>query len=67
MEETVDGNLTRRNLSVIILNAEGAEVARYNIYEAWPSSWRLGELDSLGVGPVIEELVVQYEKCEPAS
>ncbi len=67
MEETVDGNLTRRNLSVIILNAEGAEVARYNAYEAWPSSWRLGKLDSLGVGPVIEELVVQYEKCEPAS
>lgn len=67
MEKTVDGTMTRRNLSVIILSAEGMEVARYNVYEAWPSSWRLGKLDSLGVGPVVEELVIQYEKCEPAS
>lgn len=67
MEETVDGTMVRKNLSVIILDAEGNEVARYNVYEAWPSSWSLGKLTGLGVGPVIEELVIQYEKFEPAS
>ncbi len=59
-----DGSAARRNLSVIILDPLGNEVARYNISDAWPSSWSLGELDSLGVGPVIEELVIQYEKME---
>jgi phage tail-like protein len=66
MQETVDGTMAKKSLSVIVLNAQGTEVARYNVYEAWPSSWRLGKMDSLGVGPVIEELVVQYESFEPA-
>ena len=65
MEETVDGSMVRRNLSVVILDAEGNEVGRYNVYEAWPSGWSLGKLEDQGIGPVIEELVIQYEKLEP--
>jgi phage tail-like protein len=64
MEDTVDGDVSRRNLSVVIFDPEGNEVARFNCHEAWPSSWRLGALTSLGVGPVVEELVIQYEKFE---
>jgi phage tail-like protein len=67
MQATVNGSMTRRNLSIIILNAEGSEEARYNLYEAWPSSWSLSQLESLGVGPIVEELVIQYEKFEPAN
>jgi len=61
LEKIVEGDVDRRNLSIVILDAEGNEVARYNVWNAWPSSWRLGKLDSLGVGPIIEELVIQYE------
>lgn len=67
MEKTVGGRLERKNLSVVILNAEGNEIARYNVWNAWPSRWSLGKLDSLGVGPIIEELVIQYEGFERVS
>lgn len=67
MTATVNGSISRRNLSLIILNAEGAEEKRYNFYEAWPSSWNLNTLESLGTGPIIEELVIQYEKFELAN
>lgn len=61
MKNTTTGTVERKNLSVIILTPEGYEVARYNVLRAWPSGWSLGKLDSLGVGQVIEELVIQYE------
>ena len=61
MKKTIDGKVERKNLSVIVLDSKGIEVARFDLSGAWPSSWKLGKLDSLGVGPVIEELVVQYE------
>ena len=34
---------------------------RFNITNAWSSSWRLGKLDSHVSAPLIEELVLQYE------
>jgi len=61
LEKIAIGDLDRRNLSIVILNPEGTEAARYNVWNAWPSGWKLGKLDSLGVGPIIEELVIQYE------
>ena len=67
MTTTVNGSLTRRNLSMIVLNTEGSEQARFNFYDAWPSSWSLNKLDSLGLGPIVEKLVIQYEKFERAN
>ena len=67
IQATINGSMTRRSLSIIILNAEGSEQARYNLYEAWPSSWSLSKLESLGIGPIVEELVIQYEKFERAN
>jgi phage tail-like protein len=68
METTVDGTLTKRSLSVIILYPNGEEATRYNCYEAWPSSWRLSKLDSLHGGETaFEEIVIQYELLEKAS
>jgi phage tail-like protein len=64
MEKTVDGAVERKNLSVVILDADGEEVARFNVWSAWPSKWSLSKLDSLGVGSVVEELVIQYEGFE---
>ncbi len=67
VQATVNGSMVRRNLSVIILDTEGNEEARYNLYEAWPSSWTLSKLDSMGLGPIVEEIVIQYEKFERAN
>ncbi len=67
MEKTTDGTVQRKNLSIIILNAAGEEKARFNVQNAWPSSWSLGKLKSLDTGTVVEELVIQYEGFERAS
>ncbi len=64
MQTTVNGSMTRRNLSVIVLSAEGFEEARFNVKGAWPSSWSLSELSSDGLGPIVEQLVIQYEEFE---
>lgn len=66
MEKTIQGNVERKNIAVIILDNKAMEVARYQLSEAWPSSWRLSKLDSQGIGPVIEELVIQYESLDRA-
>jgi len=61
MEKTLQGNVERKNMVVIILDRTGMEIVRYELSNAWPSSWSLSKLDSRGTGPVIEELVIQYE------
>jgi len=66
VQETVDGTMSRKALSVIILNKAGTEIARYNCYEAWPSSWSLGKLDSINGETVFEQIVIQYELFEKA-
>jgi phage tail-like protein len=64
MEDVTAGSFTRKNLSIVLLDPDGSEIARYNLWGAWPSHWNLGKLNALGLGPVIEELVVQYEGFE---
>ncbi len=64
--ETVDGTMSRKALSIIVENKAGLEVARYNCYEAWPSSWSLGKLDSMNGEVLFEQIVIQYEKLEIA-
>ena len=66
IEQVISGNMgsARRNLSVIIQDRNGNDIARYNLSEAWPSSYSVGKLDSLGSGTAIEELVIQYEQLE---
>ena len=64
MEQTLQGNTARRNISVIILNQKREEVVRYNLYNAWPSSFSVDKLDSEYSGPAIEELVIQYERLD---
>jgi len=61
MEQTLQGNIERKNISVIILNQKREEVVRYNLEDAWPSSFSVDTLDSQDSGPAIEELVIQYE------
>lgn len=67
MEQTLQGNVERKGMSVIILDQKREEVVRYNLHDAWPSQWSLDKLDSQGIGPAIEELVIQYEGLERES
>ena len=44
----------------MILDRSGAEIARYNLVNCWPASWKLSTLDGRG-GVVMEEVVIAHE------
>jgi phage tail-like protein len=67
MEETLAGNVERKNLSIVILDPSRTEIMRIQVSQAWPSGWSVSKLDSLDKGPAIAELVIQYESLDVES
>ena len=60
------GDVDRRHISIILTSPGGSEQTRFNLTNAWPSSWRGAELDALGNEVAIEELTLVYEGLERA-
>jgi phage tail-like protein len=56
----------RKNISVVILEKDLTEVARYNLYNCWPSTWKFSSLDGKGNDVLVEEVVVVIEYFEKA-
>jgi phage tail-like protein len=57
----------RKNLAIVILGRNGAEVARYNLFECWPASWELSsEDDEKGNDIVMEKVVIAVERFAKA-
>jgi phage tail-like protein len=50
----------RKNLTLVVLNRRGAEVARYNLFECWPSSWKLSSENSKGNDAMTETLEIAH-------
>jgi phage tail-like protein len=63
---TLDGQLDRKNGSVILLDAAATEVRRWNFHRAWPRKWEGPALDGDGNEIAIEELVLTHEGIELA-
>ena len=61
IKSAIDGNVQRRNGSVVLLDADRDEVLRVNFVRAWPSAWRLSGFDAASSEVAIEELVVEHE------
>jgi phage tail-like protein len=62
---TVAGDIERRNVSIILLEQNGADEAfRWNLLRSWPSQWRGSPLDALGNNVALEELTLSYESLE---
>jgi phage tail-like protein len=65
--KSVHGQVERRNVSVIILEPNGADEAlRWNLFNAWPSEWRGAPLDALGREAAIEELKLAFDTLDRA-
>ncbi len=63
----VNGNVDRKNVSIIILDAAGAtEVVRWNLSAAWVAAWRGATLDALNHEIAIESVTLVYEALERA-
>jgi phage tail-like protein len=61
----VEGKVQRKNVSVLLLDADGVtEVTRWNLINAWPSEWRGALLDALGREAAIEALTLVFETLE---
>ena len=64
--EVVQGNVARRNVSIVLLDEQRQEVARWLIRRAWPSKWTGPELRGLGNDAAIETLELSHEGIELA-
>jgi phage tail-like protein len=64
--EVAQGNIDRRNVSVILLDEQRQEVARWNLRRAWPTKWSGPSLNALGNEVAIETLELAHEGVELA-
>lgn len=58
------GNMedARRNMSVILMDEEGSDNARWDFKEAWPVRYKPSDLEAKGTEVVIETLEIAHEK-----
>ncbi len=60
-QQCVDGNVTRKNGSVVLLDRQGNEVERWNFMNAWPSKWTGPSFTAEGNDVAIETLELAHE------
>lgn len=61
----VAGKVERRNVSVLLLDADGAtEVVRWNLVNAWVSEWRGAPLDAMGREAAVESMTIVFESLD---
>jgi len=65
-QAVVEGNLDRRNVSVILLDEKRQEVGRWNLRRAWPAKYEPPSLRGLGNDVAIETLELAHEGIELA-
>jgi phage tail-like protein len=59
-----DGDLDRRNVTIVLLDAARADVRRWNVERAWPAVYESGPLHARGNEVVIETLELACERID---
>ncbi|MFZ2498193.1 phage tail protein [Methanosarcina sp.] len=62
----VNGQIQRKNGSIILLDDLGAEKVRWNFFNAWPSKWDGPDFNAKGNDVAIDALIVSCERVERA-
>lgn len=62
----LNGEIDRKNGSIVVLDDVGEEAVRWNFEQAWPSKWKGPDANSTGSEVAIEELTVSCERVERA-
>jgi len=65
-KSVVNGQIQRRNGSIILLDLEGNEKIRWNFFNAWPSKWEGPSFDAKANDIAIETLTIAHEGIERA-
>lgn len=63
-KQVLDGDIERKNMSVILYDNKSEEVARWIFFAAWPRKYIGPDLDALGNEIAIEEIIIVHEKME---
>jgi|RhiMethySRZTD1v2_1073278.scaffolds.fasta_scaffold797771_2 phage tail-like protein len=65
--KVMEGNIERRNVTIVILNAPGTEpVVKWNLIDSWPTSFRGTPLNALGNEVAMEDMSLVYERLTRA-
>ena len=62
----MNGQIQRKNGSILVLDDTGAEKVRWNFFNAWPTKWDGSALTAKGNDVAIESLIVSCERLERA-
>jgi phage tail-like protein len=62
----MDGNIQRKNGSIILLDDTGAEKARWNFVNGWPTKWTGPTFNATGNEVAIETMDIVHEGVEKA-
>jgi phage tail-like protein len=62
----VNGDISRRNGSIVVLDRKGGEAARWNFFGAWPQRWEGPALNSTTSELAVETLELAVERLERA-
>jgi phage tail-like protein len=62
--QTVLGNVQRRNGSIIVLDRQGKEVARWNFVNAWPTKYDVPDFNATANAVAVETLELVNEGVE---
>ncbi|MHC1754025.1 MAG: phage tail protein [Methanosarcina sp.] len=62
----INGQIQRKNGSIILLDDLGAEKVRWNFFNAWPSKWDGPDFNAKGNDVAIDALTVSCERVERA-
>ncbi len=60
----IDGNVTRKNGSIVLLDDQGNEKARWNFVDAWLSKWTGPTLNATGNEVALETAEIVHEGLE---
>src|SRR5687767_8233835 len=62
----VDGNVERKNGSIILLDRKGDEVARWDFERAWPTKWDGPDLNAESSDAAVEMIELAHEGIKRA-
>jgi phage tail-like protein len=60
-QQAMEGKVTRKNGSVVLMNNEGDEVRRWNFRDGWPTRWTGPTFNATGTDVAIETLEIAHE------
>ncbi len=65
-QDIVEGDIQRKNGSIVLLNHKGEEVARWNFVRAWPTKWDGPDLNATSNDLAIELIELAHEGIKRA-